>query len=334
MYGDNNSTKSVKLTKTIELSDIDKRVLGMLRNNSKMGMVHIAKKLNIHPNTVINKIKKFESYGIIRRYITDINYGNIGYDIHALILIKHTHFTENTKKISDIAQVSEMYPTSGCYDFILATRATDRRELENTIEEIGNIIPEAEIYTNIIFETIKRYSNFNPFLRFKSDNRKDINLEKQNLSLNKNDLKILAYLRRNGKISLKQIAKNIGTYPSTVAYRISQLEKLGVILKYYPTINFAKIGYDHTLLTLYKIKKDRKREILKKLKNEQDISSVYLITGEYDILSVLRAKTHNEITGFIKWANNLEGVNETYGNLAIDIFKIHSDYNPLEYLIK
>jgi DNA-binding Lrp family transcriptional regulator len=236
-----------------------------------------------------------------------------------------------------------MYSTSGCYDIMLTVRARDRRELERIVEQIEDVAPNINIQTYIVFETVKRYSNLNPFeIHPKARTTQRIDTKESvigtpcsnSTKLSEKDLKILALLRKDAKMRIKKIAKFVESHPSTVLYRISRMERLGIILKQYPVMRFAKIGYKYTAITLIKVAKGAKKRVLKKLRREANISAVYSIAGGFDIMSIIRTRTLDELKSFITWTNREAGVIGTFSNLVIDTFKIHSDYNPLEHLIR
>lgn len=57
------------------------------------------------------------------------------------------------------------------------------------------------------------------------------------------DMRILKILDWKGRLPVTQIAKLVRSNKDVVTYRIKNLEKAGVIARYYPIMNLSKIGY-------------------------------------------------------------------------------------------
>ena len=66
---------------------------------------------------------------------------------------------------------------------------------------------------------------------------------KINVNLDKVDLKILAELDKNCRITSTQLAKRVGKSRQAVEYRINQLIETGIIGSFNASINPHKIGY-------------------------------------------------------------------------------------------
>ena len=65
-------------------------------------------------------------------------------------------------------------------------------------------------------------------------------LEKKTDKLAIKDLKILAGLENNSRVSYNKIAKKVGLSKEVVLYRIRNLEKFGIIRKYITSIEYVK----------------------------------------------------------------------------------------------
>lgn len=65
-------------------------------------------------------------------------------------------------------------------------------------------------------------------------------------SIDQLDWKILSILDWNGRIPLNTLAKMVRSNKDVVAYRIKKLEEQRIIVRYYPVVDMAKLGY-HTI---------------------------------------------------------------------------------------
>lgn len=103
--------------------------------------------------------------------------------------------------------------------------------------------------------------------------------------LDKKDKKLLYLLDIEGRMTYSQLAKMIGMSKQLVKYRIERLEKEGIIQGYYPLIDTSALGYT-TFRTYFKFKNitpEKKKEILKYLKEEKHIWAIVSLAGKWDI---------------------------------------------------
>ncbi len=149
------------------LDKLDKDILHMLLENSRISAQKIAKKLGLHTNTVIKRIKKLEQNGVIKKYGTDINYRAIGWDVHALVLIKVgggvAGDKDQIKSITDIKEVEAVYATTGNFDLVVFCRARNRKHLLEIIKNIADHPIVLRTSTQIILYKYKGPFDFNPF---------------------------------------------------------------------------------------------------------------------------------------------------------------------------
>lgn len=111
------------------------------------------------------------------------------------------------------------------------------------------------------------------------------------------DQDILSELRKNAKVSLKALGKKLGTPLSTIYQRIKKLESDGYIRNYTVSIDWKKLGYGlKAYVMVYvdttKLKELRKpqMEILDELRNLPFVDQADMVTGDADMVIVIRAK--------------------------------------------
>ena len=69
------------------LDDLDKRIIEELCISSQGSYRQIAKRLGVHPTTLIQRIKNLEEQGIILGYRANVDYLKLGYEFMALVHI-------------------------------------------------------------------------------------------------------------------------------------------------------------------------------------------------------------------------------------------------------
>ena len=113
--------------------------------------------------------------------------------------------------------------------------------------------------------------------------------------LDEKDHKIIAVLRENSRISIRDLAKKINLRPSTVHQRIKILKKENVIEKFTLKLNNKAIGENFIAFVLVNTKKDLDERIL----TNNHVKEVFGITGQYDIIMKLKFKDVEEFNDFI-----------------------------------
>ncbi|MGQ9495308.1 MAG: Lrp/AsnC family transcriptional regulator [Thermoanaerobaculaceae bacterium] len=105
------------------------------------------------------------------------------------------------------------------------------------------------------------------------------------------DLKILASLQENGRMSLSAIAEKVGVAPATVHERLAKLRGAGVIQGFYTRINPAALGYTVTAFVHVRVDLAAGLEkIVEELAAIPEVEEVHLITGEFELIVKVRAR--------------------------------------------
>jgi DNA-binding Lrp family transcriptional regulator len=107
------------------------------------------------------------------------------------------------------------------------------------------------------------------------------------VKLDRIDIKILAQLQKNGRITNINLANAVSLSPSPCLLRVKRLEEAGYIKSYNAHIDIAKLGETITVFTEVTLT-DHKREDFQKF--EESIRTIdeaiecHLISGGYDYL--------------------------------------------------
>lgn len=105
--------------------------------------------------------------------------------------------------------------------------------------------------------------------------------------LDKIDLKILKILQENSKITNLDLSKKIGLSPAPTLERVKKLENAGVIESYHAQVSATTIGLSvktFVLVSLAWQKENALNNFLEKIKEIEEITECYIITGEADFL--------------------------------------------------
>jgi len=154
----------MKMEEKIDQTDFN--ILRELRNDCKQPLKELAQKLKIHPNTLMQRIKRLENLKIIRSYQADIDYEKLGYDMHAIAMIKirRRGLEKKTllKHVLGIPEVEGLYAVTGIADCMAVVKAKGRDDLLRVLKEIQTDEDVLRTTTYLVLDTYKDGRKFNP----------------------------------------------------------------------------------------------------------------------------------------------------------------------------
>lgn len=115
------------------------------------------------------------------------------------------------------------------------------------------------------------------------------------MKIDDKDHKILACLRQNARLSVRDIAKRIKLRHSTVHLRIQKLVRNGIIERFTLKLNNKAIGENFIVFVFIAAEK----LIDNKAFNHKNIKEVFGVTGEYDLLMKCKFADIEEFNDFL-----------------------------------
>ena len=136
---------------------------------------------------------------------------------------------------------------------------------------------------------------------------------------------ILKYLERNSKINLQELAVLLGSDEVMIA---NEMEKEKIICGYHTLIDWEKTG-EEQVVALIEVKVTPQRNqgfdrIAERIYNYPEVNAVYLISGGYDFLITLKARTLKEVSEFVSGKlAPLDAVLSTATHFVLKKYKDH-----------
>lgn len=156
----------------VKIDDMDLKILGELRTDSKRPVRELSKILGMHPNTLLQRIKRLEKNGFVSGYSAKLDYRALGYDIHAIVMIKnHKGVLEGDKYLLDLTKIPEVecvYSIMGSSDCMAMVRAKNRDDLVRVLKILQNHKNVIRTTSHLVLVSYKEHDSFNPFSAMKS----------------------------------------------------------------------------------------------------------------------------------------------------------------------
>lgn len=124
------------------------------------------------------------------------------------------------------------------------------------------------------------------------------------------DMKLLKLLKDNARTPYSKLARELNISESAVRKRIARLVKAGIIKKM--TIEYELENEIKAVILVKTQPPIPVPEVSKNIKKITGVDIVYEITGEYDIIAVIRASGVEMINKFIDEIRSIPGVVSTY----------------------
>lgn len=136
--------------------------------------------------------------------------------------------------------------------------------------------------------------------------------------LTEKDEELLSILRCNARASVSDIARAMGVSRTAIQNRLSKLENNNVI-KAYSVVLGAE--YTSQLLSAnvsLKVNPNLRQKICIALRKTHQISHIYSISGEYDLLVTIQAPALEKLSEILNMVCSLEGVERTNSSIILD----------------
>jgi DNA-binding Lrp family transcriptional regulator len=138
---------------------------------------------------------------------------------------------------------------------------------------------------------------------------------------------ILKILENDARITDKQIATMTGKSAGEVNKAVKQAEKDRVILKYKTVVNWDKVETDEQVWALIEVKVKPEPEagfdsIAERIARYEQVRSLYLASGTYDLLLVVVDKTEHKVADFVSQnLAHIDGVEGTVTHFVLKRYK-------------
>ncbi|MBN2681006.1 MAG: Lrp/AsnC ligand binding domain-containing protein [Bacteroidales bacterium] len=136
----------------LNIDDIDINILSLMQNDAKIGYKDISNRLGISLGTVHIRIKKLESFGIIKDFSLNIKYDLLGYELTAFIglIINSKKANHVISELEKIEEVIELHHTTGEFHMLAKVLCRNTKTLRQLIIEKVNAIEGIEKTETII----------------------------------------------------------------------------------------------------------------------------------------------------------------------------------------
>jgi DNA-binding Lrp family transcriptional regulator len=139
------------------LDETDVEILKALTLDARLSSRQIAKQCNVSIGTVLTRIKRMESVGIIRGYSALLDHEKIGYELTVVteITVSKGRLLEVENEIARLPNVCCVYDVTGLIDAIIIAKFKNREELGKFTKRLLTIPFVERTNTHVVLTSIK-----------------------------------------------------------------------------------------------------------------------------------------------------------------------------------
>ena len=145
--------------------------------------------------------------------------------------------------------------------------------------------------------------------------------------MTKLEMELLDLLKEDCRLPLEKIAIMLGASTAEVAETIDRLEADRVILRYAPTINWDKTDRERVeAMIQVNVTPQRDKgfdEVASRIYRFEEVKSVYLMSGGYDLLVLVEGRTLKELALFV--SSKLSALEQVTGTQTCFILKRYKE---------
>ena len=144
--------------------------------------------------------------------------------------------------------------------------------------------------------------------------------------MEKTEMSILNILTEDARTPISQIAVMQGVDEAKIADTIARLERQRIILKYPALVNWERVDVDQVEAMIEVRVTPQRGEgfeaIAEQIYRFEEVSSVYLMSGGYDLLVNMKARTMRQLALFVaEKLSTIEGVMSTATHFVLKKYK-------------
>jgi len=268
----------------------DRKILYELDYNSRQSFSHIGKKVGLHKNLVLYRVKRLTEKGVIRYFYTVIDSFKLGYNCFRVYLIFQNMTPERKKDLINYF-VKNKYTWwvgtfEGCYNFAVVMWVKDLHDFhifwEETLKKYRNYFLD-QIFCNYVRLHLFRHSFIVKKIDKKDRETFEITGGGRKVKTDELDFQILETLAKNARIPTVEIAKKLNSTVDTVNSRIKKLTKLDVIQGFRVSIDYAKLGYQFYKVNINLNEYSDRGRIISYIKNNPHLVMIDKSIGYFDL---------------------------------------------------
>ena len=142
--------------------NLDRKLVNALLGDGRASLRSLAEDLDVSVTTVSNHLSDLEEQGIIQGYTPKVDYGELGYDVTAILQLKveGSALQEVTDELHSHRQMVSVYEVTGDHDIFAVGKFTDTDDMNDEIKTLLSDPEIKESNTSVVLNAAKEHEQF------------------------------------------------------------------------------------------------------------------------------------------------------------------------------
>lgn len=138
----------------LKIDDLDLKIIAELKKDSRLSMRELGRKVSLSAPSVTERVRRLESFGVIKQYTLDIDYPKVGLPVSCIIeaAVKNGEYDRFKTYIERLSNIEFCYRIAGAACYMLKINAESLAQIEEFINETSAY---AQTVTHVIFSKIE-----------------------------------------------------------------------------------------------------------------------------------------------------------------------------------
>lgn len=283
----------------IGLDETDRRIILEYEENCRDSINKIAQRMGISKRVLEYRLGRLIKKGVIIGFAAVFDYSKLGYINHEVWMqLKSTDEEEKEKFIQYLVKnpdVGWVVECGGKFDCAIGIMAKESVTFSSILKKIIWDNPGIVLDYYILIST-KIYSYPRSYLLEEESQAKRGKLffsgPPEKVNLDKIDMKIIALMSKNAKMSAVEMAEKAGISPNTVRKRIESLEERKVIKGYKAIVQPSMLGLQNyeLLVKTICISREQEEELEAYARSNPYLTIFIECLGEWDLNFAMDAR--------------------------------------------
>ena len=133
------------------MDDLDRRILGILRRDSRTPYTEIADRVGTSEGTVRNRVERLVDEGIIERFTVATRTGNVKAMIEVSVAVD-VDTTDVSARMAECSEVDFVWQVSGEADIVMVVDAADTSAVNDLITKARDLDEVQNTKTRLILD--------------------------------------------------------------------------------------------------------------------------------------------------------------------------------------
>ncbi len=143
----------------------------------------------------------------------------------------------------------------------------------------------------------------------------------QRIQIDTTDIQILKMLQEDSHMSYRKLANKMSISGVMASARIKNLEDRGLLKGYTVLLDPVKLGYDLTAIIFIQTEGGYLKDLANELAQMSNVIAVYEITGEFDVVAIVKLKDRDRLNALIKDLLVTPHIKKTMTNITLGVVK-------------